>query len=110
MELHEILDKAADLMTERGFCKRIEEDHHGRVCLVGAINLVTIGTAITMPNEDGEKAISFCGNLLYGRFSSPIGLMDRSPVYWNNMSERTEAEVVDFLREAAIAAKELEAK
>lgn len=102
MELHETLDKAADVMTERGQAKRTFKDPIGRVCLVGAI-------AVALGYEANDYfpvrwETRFC-NVLFGK------LHDENPdqmpaITWNDQPETTEGEVIDFLRQAAIAAKE----
>lgn len=45
MNTSDVLYKAADVMRERGRCPNDLEDVRGRVCMLGAINVVVTGSA-----------------------------------------------------------------
>jgi hypothetical protein len=100
MKLSDILNQAADLILERGLHKGTLRSPDGtQFCAVGAICHVAQTTNAV---EFGDKLGS--GRLfawLNNRLPISVHLSD-----FNDDSETTDADVIDFLRSAAIAAKE----
>ncbi len=83
------VEKAADLLRERGWTQHTFEDSQGRLCVVGALHHASSGAYNALASET-YNAIAKC----LGRGDLPL---------WNDAPERTQAEVEDKLMEAAKA-------
>lgn len=89
----ETLNKAADVIEERGHTKYALQDSQGRVCLYGAINLALSGSATSFSVKVSNTQHQFASRLGFQSASSAID--------WNNRNWRTQEEVINRLREAA---------
>jgi hypothetical protein len=90
----DVLDRAADVIAERGLCKRDYEGRDGSVCAVGAIRVAVTGRART--------GFSLGQFVTYKSASDWASDVVGSPVArWNDAQERTADEVIAALREAA---------
>jgi hypothetical protein len=77
--LHPEFLEAAAFLRERGWCQDTREDHHGRVCLVEAIETVAdVWDASALGFDDDEE-----------------------PEDWNDHPDRTLSEVLERLERAA---------
>lgn len=96
--------RAANLIEERGLAKHTREDEGGSLCLMGAISMAAIGTT-AMPvfkKTDAECQAALAVNQALLARGVPHHLTcPNGSAYWNNEPERTEADVVAVLREAA---------
>lgn len=92
----EIAYKAADILAEKGLCKKQPQDAEGKVCFWGAIRIAAFGMAWRMSDDTVLLA--------------PIRLMSASilterEVYpttaasWNNAPSTTQEDVVQLLKE-----------
>lgn len=88
-----VYNLAADAIEKYGHTKNAMVDHRGRMCLYGALNFVMHGDALAYDAGDVAHI-----KLLELR---RIGGVGGNPISWNNMPERTQAEVVAVLRKAA---------
>lgn len=93
MNTSEILAKAADLIDERGHCKRVSEDLDGRLCVYGALRKATEQFV------DQDRVFGAAAE----RISEHLG--GDLVAIWNDYPERTKEEVVSALRSAAEAAR-----
>lgn len=114
MRTSEVLNRAADLIEERGWTRGINGWRGGAngLCLEGAI-----GAAASIPNDGGERL----GLYACPAYWAVANYLDRDPTprivpikdtlwAWNDTRDRTAAEVIEVLRAAAVieAAKESE--
>lgn len=86
MNAADVLDKAADVIVERGWCQREYEGEDGRVCVVGAMGQVSHGK----PWNDAYTALS-----------TYLGTRHTALSYWNDVPGRTAGEVITALRSCA---------
>jgi hypothetical protein len=91
---------AADLIEQRGLAKREREDARGALCLHGAITFAISGYAEAPSCDDDHEAC----RLIYGYLTSQgvTGIGPSGSAPWNNAPERTQQEVVESLRNAAM--------
>lgn len=93
MELHTILNKAADLIEYHGLAKQTFFGTSGEFDIIGAIYTVTEGE----PGRTELRKAAFCVVYDYVRDDIPkLTLSD-----WADAPERTATEVVTTLREAS---------
>ena len=103
--------KAAEIMSERGHCKGIEEDGEGRVCFVGAVNLAQLGVAMR-PSDvtdypDIEAILRAAAGILVrrGEYLADNLVSMRWPmnlaIFWNNRRYVTGEDVIMLLKETA---------
>ena len=89
-----------DLINERGWCQHEVQDKNGRVCLVGAYDLVA-GVTFTdhgvTVNEDFELTDTFQDSA-YWKLGEAT---DWSVPKWNDAPGRTQAEVIVLLERLA---------
>lgn len=78
---------AADYIEKHGWCQHSLQDPNGRVCIFGAIDLVTAD-----PDVLGNAVVRLSRQVSYYPITA-----------WNDAPERTKQEVVDTLRAAAMA-------
>lgn len=90
----DLLDGAADVITEWGWCQNRLTDAVGRVCVVGAMTAAARNDALRLGLAYGEASAAL---------RSIIGRGDI--VRWNNTPGRTAAEVVQAFRDAAVKAR-----
>lgn len=111
MELHEKIAKAREVMTERGHCRMEFQNAQGQVCIRGAYALAMTGNAFGFDVlMDGTDVFLADFALANGYWKSEPGQEwsdSAAHVFFNNQEETTEADVLNFLHEAEIAAKEL---
>jgi hypothetical protein len=100
----EILDRAADVIDERGHCKGTLENSRRAVCANGAI-LVAYHGVPDWPGDLGAPE----HNTLLGAIRSLAAAVDASAIVlewgvpdWNNAPERTAAEVTSTMRAVAL--------
>lgn len=105
MNTSEILDKAADLIDERGLAKGWYCGPGGTLCARGAI----YAAAGYEPEPDGSDHDWIAGLLRHDEVMRAEVLIDQVIGYvvsqWNDAPERTAAEVATALRGAAEAAR-----
>jgi hypothetical protein len=88
--IRDVLNRAAALIVKRGLAKDTYRDNHGCLCMFGAIAVAAkkrLGYAHQGSHPIHQLLVKVTG---YG-----------SPGLWNDEPERTKAEVVAALREAA---------
>jgi hypothetical protein len=101
--------KAAEVIEERGHAKDAFESETGAVCAVGALRIAA-GYGAEPPLGEGDifaseplAAVKFLSPRIYSNTT------DEDPVEriadWNDAWDRTEAEVIEALRDAAAAAE-----
>lgn len=102
MKLSELLEKSAEVIRKRGHCRYKLEDDRGRVCAVGALNMVLTGDPQMWPCDHTfeDNAQNF---LINNVIPDNINL-----VAWNNRVDRTAQEVIEAFTEGARIAKSLE--
>lgn len=87
----EVLRKAADVIRERGWCRRQYVDADNSVCVYGALNLA----AGHGPSFEGDDpSVDIAARTL-------TRLLDNDLVSWNDSEACTADEVVAALKEAA---------
>lgn len=89
----DILDRAADVIVERGWCQWQYEDAAGYVCVAGAIRCAAAGSPRSRHNADMNRA--------YAALRRHAGI--DNPPAWNDQPERVVDEVIAALRETAAA-------
>lgn len=104
MKLSEVAFKAAEIMSERGHCKRVLEDGDGRVCFNGALQAALTGN----PRGWGDRKSWLLVQPVF--FSVSITAADilrqrdysysGDPVDYNNAEETTGEDVISLLKEA----------
>lgn len=94
MNKKQILERAAALIEQRGWCQLHFEDKDGRLCLDQALRLASQDVEHEWRHEVRTQARA----LLYPLISGS------SVVLWNDAPRRTQDEVVAKLREAAAGA------
>lgn len=108
----DVLERAADLLEEFGWCQGSggmpwEEWQKGQrvsgpYCLLGAI-----GTALQDMHGHDYWTVQSPGKSRYGAAADLLGCRDPKRVWmWNDYPTRTAAEVVSYLRHAAREARE----
>jgi hypothetical protein len=104
-----ILEKAADLLEERGHCKNTQVAKDGSLCAHGAINMA-YSIRTNTPYRFDSNHIEEVGkaSLAVARYLNNIGVMSSIAhpkwgglAYWNNAWSRTATEVIDAMRTAA---------
>ena len=93
---------AAGIVRRRGLAKWVQEDHAGRVCVHGAINLAIRG-------EADANTVGCAENFAIHRYLRSKGVSERltTPIgsaQWNNEDERTAEDVIAALEGAAALA------
>ncbi len=96
MTVAEVLRKAAIVMETRGLARYAFELHDGRVCLVGAVNLVTGGSPQWKSEDSPESSTS-------GEALRAVELLieECAAVVWNDTTCRDAAESAELMRAAA---------
>jgi hypothetical protein len=91
----DVLDRAADVIVERGHHKGSYEGWDGTVCAGGALRVAITGKPFTRFTGAGE-AVTYMSarDRLCDLLGSPIAR-------WNDAPDRTADEVIAALREAA---------
>jgi hypothetical protein len=93
----DVLDRAADVIAERGHYKGDYEGPGGEVCVAGAIRVAVTGTAMPHP-KTADRTRHVIGSA-YNSLGRAIG--DPIITYWNDAPGRPADEVIAALREAA---------
>lgn len=91
MNVSEVLDRAADVLEEDGWCQYSMHDELGRYCALGAIKAVT-------PDPDAFAERGYATRALRD-YLSPTRPFQISK--WNDNPDRTKEEVIDALQQAA---------
>jgi hypothetical protein len=113
--LSDVLYKAAEIASERGHCKNIEEDGAGRVCFIGAVNLALGFDASRLYSGHDEVAtrnviriLITAGHILkeYGLGQGVVpyygDMLDSdipSAISWNNQEHTSGEDVVWLLKQ-----------
>ena len=97
-DVQKVLLGAAQLIRERGHCKYVFEDVHGSLCARGAIAAAECKTHWELPWPPAGAALHFARTLTWHEVDGVPDIGD-----WNNAPERTAAEVVAALEQAAFA-------
>lgn len=71
MRPSEILERAADVMQERGQCKGLTSNHLGQVCAIGAINVASGHRPIYIEDSPPRRAIHNGLAALIGSYNIP---------------------------------------
>jgi hypothetical protein len=90
----DVLDRAADVIVERGHHKRNYVGLDGSVCAVGAIRVAIAGGPVSPLRIDQFDTYRSAQAWASDVVGSPISR-------WNDAPERTAGEVIAALREAA---------
>jgi hypothetical protein len=106
----QIAYKAAEIASQRGHCKNIEEDSEGRVCFVGALNLAMYGKPYRDETFLGihhpiVNILTTAAEILRGR-GAVMRVSVSTPIDWNNRETTTGEDVVMLLKETAAALDE----
>jgi len=83
----DVLDKAADVIVERGWCQGQFRNSAGQVCALAAVHTAARTTPFTWVADEA-----------LGIIRKRVGM---SVAYWNDAPERTADEVITALRECA---------
>lgn len=101
---------AAKVVQARGLAKGCYQEDSGSVCTVGAL-LVATGMEPDdfegSPDDVQQRALTFLDGRMWLKSGSP-DVIDRI-AEWNDESERTAADVVELLLDAALAIEAREA-
>jgi hypothetical protein len=99
-----VLLKAADLIEQRGWAQGRFEDADGRLCIHGAIHVAVSGLAVR--NDRDRDSLSTAAWHQFREYLLVEGvereLVRLGFMFWNDSPKRTQKEVVQALREAAI--------
>src|SRR5215218_2477882 len=118
MELHEKIAKVRETLTERGLAKSaLERLDTGQVCLRGALGVALCGSAYAWDRVSTREVDEFLNGLAEKRGwrderdhrGLGLGIGLPAHVNFNNDPHTIESDVIEFLHEAEIAAKELHA-
>jgi hypothetical protein len=90
----DVLDRAADVIAERGLCKGSFEGPDGSVCAGGALRVALTGGP-TNPLGDDQF-----GTYMYA-VHRMTDVVDDVVVNWNDAPQRTADDVIAALQEAA---------
>lgn len=93
-EVSGILNRAADVIVERGWTTGEIQDRRGAVCLVGALNLAITGNSLDP--VFGNRKWSLAEAYLREVTDAPGHAWE-----WNDVPGRTKEQVIGALREAA---------
>jgi len=99
IDIKDALIKAADLIEKNGLTKGRFINSDKCHCTVGAINEVT-GKWPTLVTEESYHVIAFFGSYIDTYTEDP----EASIYSWNDEEERTQEQVVNELRKAAVLA------
>lgn len=97
MSKAEVYTKAANLIERYGHTKGQLVDREGRMCIAGAINKAFYGKPKYMGSVSYDSYIKPLDALV-----TPDAAARFDVILWNNQLERTEQDVVDLLRRAAV--------
>lgn len=86
------LQRTRDYIEKHGWCQRVAEDNHGRVCVMGALHKIMVMAECT--DADGNAAVEALG------FTDPHDPNYSTAPYWNDAPGRTQAEVLARFDEA----------
>lgn len=103
-----VLERAAD-RVERGWCQGVFGDRQGNVCVYGAVG-VECGREIDKSDGsyfvDSHRPTNAAADLAHARMKAAIAYLAMPrPDLWNDEPGRTQAEVVQALRDAAHRAR-----
>lgn len=107
----EALFRLANLIDQRGLAKRELVDKEGRVCFLGGLNVVFTDspyrvTSLTPFTEDDWdlfiRTVNQMEDYLKHTGQVPADAIGTQVVDWNNDPRRTQEEVVNSCREAAM--------
>ena len=104
----QVLEDAADLIELVGWCQEDFEDEYGQVCLMGALNSVTM---VRTTSEGIEPHLLTARRHAEQLLIDHLGLAPVRPTAghplpdWNDAEGRTMQQVLDALRETAKAAR-----
>ena len=90
-DISAVYRRAAEVLTERGWCQDDTEDESGRLCAIGAIRVADGSPADGGDDQDRDDE-------LLRPLHHHVGLISA----WNDTPGRTVAEVVDALVSVAI--------
>ncbi len=102
------LDKAADVITERGWCQGEPQDASGQLCAIGAINIAVLGRASVVADGvayDGYAKLDSSQRGALVAHEMLRATIETEIVSWNDDEGRTKGEVVAALRAAAKKAR-----
>lgn len=99
MSVADNLNKAADLIEQRGWVRGALIDAHNRMCIRGAINMARTGDPVGWDTHAEDRAVAEFLNLPEITFQSRANDL----AIWNNKKERKQEEVIAALRGAAQA-------
>lgn len=93
MNAAELLERTAEVITERGHCKGRLQDERGRVCLIGGVHVAA--DTLDSPNQDVRtEALDALRAYLGLQFIYDLPA-------WNNAPGREPHEVTDTCRHVA---------
>ena len=95
LDVADVLEAAADVIEERGWCQNFLMSEDGRVCLMGAVIVAT-----------GEDLVPFqtvCGRdpMAERAFGVVEEFLGRWPSVWNDHAAQDKYEVIDLLKSVA---------
>ena len=85
----DVLDRAADLIEEKGWCQHRYKGYFGAYCALGAINEINYGNPSGVVGTKAEAEV-----LLEGKLGLDVAR-------WNDAWEQTAEAVIDTLRDVA---------
>lgn len=106
-EVGRTLNKAANLMDERGQAKFVTEDSDGRLCIQGAVYMAISGCSSYCDLGDDSPLSERCFAELNKHLPfNQLGFGDVVAVcHWNNDIKRTKDEAVNLMRTVAATCK-----
>jgi hypothetical protein len=105
----EIARKAAEIASERGHCKGMEEDEHGNVCFIGAVNIAYCGQSERGDTYDCPEVfdiIEAAARVLARREGLTVldginYMYSHGPINYNNKASTSREDIILLLKEAA---------
>lgn len=96
-EVGDALLEAAGVVNERGWCQDTVEDSQGRVCALGAINVVVMGNAHGQTVSELGMSMRYALMAVLGQPGTYCGIATH-----NNAAGRTQAEIIEWFEKAAM--------
>lgn len=105
VELAEVLERAAEILDERGWCQGETQARSGSVCLVGSVNIslkerLNLGSVVWVADtgESNQIREAIAQHLVQSGFTVGRGF-ENFPLIgmWNDAKDRTQDEVRDAL-------------